>query len=249
MYNKANFIWDILLLRNAGIPYRTLIYVGWYTTVLVVMSLVLYPLVLKYKNKFLYIIGPLIIFFIGSYIAYNWNDSIAWDGEYYTKCLLRGLFDMSIGICLNPIAKKIKNTNFTTLGKFFLTIVETLGFVSVLFLTNTSNSHIKYDYIMILIFAVCISIAFSQKSFITRITSNKLIFFLEKLSFPMYLCQVLIIGISSYLFDFNHFSYYEMLFIVITECMIFSVICLAIRKLFIQYLPKIKQLFIKEVKA
>ncbi len=249
MYNKANFIWDILLLRNAGIPYKTLIYVGWYTSVLVIMSLVLYPLVLKYKNKFLYIIGPIIIFFIGSYIAYNWNGSIAWDGEYYTKCLLRGLFEMSIGICLNPIVKKIKNTNFTILGKSFLTMVENLGFISILFLTNTDSSHIKYDYIMILIFAICVSIAFSQMSFTAKFTSNKLIFNLEKLSFPMYLSQGLIIGISSYFFDFNDFSYYEMLFIVIVECIIFSIVCLAIRKFCIRYLPKIKQVFIKEVKA
>lgn len=55
--------------------------------------------------------------------------------------------------------------------------------------------------------------------------------------------------VSSYLFNLNNFSYYEKLFIMITECIIFYVICLVIRKLFIQYVTKIKQLFIKEVKA
>ncbi len=248
VYNKINFIWDVLLLRNAGIPYRTLIYVGWYTSVLTIMSLVLYPLVLKYKNTFLYFIGPLIIFFAGSYIAYTWGGSLAWDGEYYTKCLLRGLFDMSIGICLIPITEKIKQLNFTKIGTICLTLIETVGFSSILFLVNTKSSHIKYDYVMILIFAICIPIAFSKKSLTTKITSNKFVYFLEKLSFLMYLSQGLIMGILPYALNFNAYFYYEMLLIVIIVGIGFSSFCLFILNLCKKYFPKIKKIFIYEGK-
>ena len=67
-YQILNFIWDFLFLRNAGLKYSTLIYVGWYLSVLFIMSLILYPLVVKYKENFLYLIGPVIILLVGGFL-------------------------------------------------------------------------------------------------------------------------------------------------------------------------------------
>lgn len=245
MHDKVNFIWDILLLRNSGISYRTLIYVGWFTTVLVFSSLILYPLVLKYKNKFVYIIGPIIVMLIGSYVAYKWG-SIAWDGEYYTKCFLRGFFEMTLGVCLVPLSKKINKTNLTKFGRIFLTFVEVIGFSSVLFVVNTENSHLKYDFVLILIFAICISLAFSEKCYTQKINSNKFIYFLEKLSFPMYLSQGLIIAFVTSFTSLTGKSYFGVLFLVIILNIAFSLLCLLILYLFKKYGKKVKKIFVNE---
>ncbi len=248
IYNKVNFIWDILLLRNAGLEYRTLIYVGWYTSVLMIASLCLYPLILKYKNKFTYIIGPLIVIFVGSYIAYHWNGSLAWDGEYYTKCFLRGFFEMSLGACLVPLAEKMKKMDFTMLGTYLLTLIETVGFVSILFLANTANSHKKYDFVMLLILSICVTIAFSEKSLTSKFCSNKMIYWLEKLFFPMYLSQGLIISVAAHVLDFNAISYYSVLGIVILGSILFSIVCLGIFESGKKYIPRINKLFVREVR-
>ena len=249
IFNRVNFIWDILLLRNAGYEYRTLIYVGWFTSVLVFVSLVLYPLVLKYKNKFLYILGPIIIFCAASFLAYNWKGSLAWDGEYYFKCLLRGIFEMTLGVCLVPLADKIKKMDFTKSGIILISLIEIIGFSSILFIVNTESSHQKYDYVMLLILAVCVALAFSEKTISTHILSKQIIFYLEKLSFPMYLSQGLIISVFANYINLENYSYYTILGLVFLADILFSILCMLIYNKSQKYLIKARRLIINEEKC
>lgn len=245
-YQIINFIWDFLFLRNAGLKYSTLIYVGWYLSVLFIASLILYPLVLKYKKNFIHIIGPAIIIFVGGYVAYKWGGKLSWDGEYYTKCFLRGFFEMSIGVCLVNASDKLSKIDFTKLGRICLTALEALAFSSILVIANRPNSHLHYDYVCVLLLAIGIAIAFSKQSIACNLLSNKVVFYLEKLSLPMYLCQGFIIEMFLKLKILYFANDYVNLIIVILADVLFSILCMFLVRIGMPYKEKIKGLFVKE---
>ena len=239
-YQIANFVWDFLFLRNSGLKYSTLMYVGWYISVLLFSSLLLYPVILNYKKTFTSIIGPIIILLCGCYIAHEWGN-LAWDGEYYIKCFLRGFFEMTIGVCLFEYANKIRKIKWTVFSRTIMTLIEYVGFIGVLFLVNTRDFHIKYDFVALLVLSISILIAFSGQSIVHRFLNNRFVFFLEKLSFPMFLAQGLVIDFYLAIFSFDIENVFVRLAIVIVLDVVLSIFCLWSVKKY----EKVKDRFIK----
>ena len=91
-----------------------------------------------------------------------------------------------------------------------LTIIELAGFISIFIIVNRPNAHNHYDFIMILILFISISIAFSEKSLLQNFSNNKMCYFLEKISLPMFLNQMWIIDLSMWIMKQNNItlSYY-----------------------------------------
>lgn len=246
LYQIANFVWDFLFLRNVGIKYYTLMYVGWYTSVLMISSLILYPMIIKWKDTFSYVIAPIIIIFIGGFIAYKWGN-LCWDGEYYAKCFLRGFFEMSIGVFLYPFSIKIKSIKWTKFGKTVLSLIEYSGFILILVLVNRENFHNKYDFFALLILSICILIAFSRQSIIGRFLNNRVIFYLEKLSFPMFLGQGLVIDFCMRIYEnvSNINIYVQLLYVILVDAL-FASICIWIVNHLPKYTKRIKAFFVEE---
>lgn len=242
--NIINFIWDFLLFRNLGIKYSTIMYVGWYVSVLLLCSLLIYPLLLKHRTNYSLLIAPIIVLFVGAYIAHTWG-TLCWDGEYYLKCFLRGFFEMNLGVFSYECSKKINSINLTKLSKWLLTIVEILGFVFVILLTNLNNFHNDYDFVSLLILFVCVTIAFSEKTCFVNHFSNKFIYYLEKLSFPMFLSQGLIIDAMAILYKNINIPAYTQLLLVLFVDLIFSIVCLKIVDFYNLNRIRIRKIFIR----
>ena len=246
VYSKSdiiNTIWDLLFLRNSGMQYRTMLYVAWYISAMLICMIGLYPLILRYKRNFVYIVSPLICILLGGFISYKYGN-ISGNGDVY-KALLRALFELSLGNIIYIASEKIKETRFTSFGKSLITAIEVIGFISILFVTNLEKAHQKYDFIMILILFISISCAFSEQTYFIKWCNNKFVFYLEKLSLPMYLNQVWIMDLVNNIVNKNNitFPFYQRLLLIVVLDIIFSIIMIFIEK----YMIKIKDIFIKHV--
>ena len=182
---------------------------------------------------------------IGGYLSWKYNGSLAMDEPNFIKQLLRGLVDINIGFLIYEFVNtKLNNIMLNRLGRILLNIIEIIGFISIFFIVNTKNSHMKYDFIMLLIFFVCISIAFSNKTYTGKLLSNKLVFYLEKLSVPIYLSHIVFINILNKIVETNNIT--VDFYILLSLAIIGSIIIAAIELKIIKLIPHIKS-FTKKV--
>ena len=237
-YEIINTVWDLLLLRViAGTMYRHIFEVLWFISALIISYMILYPLMLKLKDSFFYIIAPLIILFTGSYLAHTTilaNHEI-WNGFVYTG-LLRGILGVSIGSLIYKISKYIANLDFSCKGKFFISFLEIFGFLSIFYLASQPYSNQRYDYIMVLILCISISLAFSEKTLLYNFSNNKLFYFIEKLSLPMYLNQIWIIDLVIKFINKNRLflNYNLLLLIVVIIGIIVAILMIPLTKLLVE---------------
>ena len=189
-----NSIWEILFLGSSGIRYVAVNYVTWYISSMIIGILFLYPLILKYKRNFIYVIGPILILVIGGYVASNYMTLQAGD---FVKKNLMAIFIMCIGSCMYDYVEKFKKVDFSRFGKILLNLLSLMGFALVIVLMNFEQSHQKYDFIMLLLLTISIFISLINEE--NNNFNNKLNYFLEKISLPMYLNQVWLIYLIYYI--------------------------------------------------
>ena len=228
-YVIVNTIWDILFLRMSGINYNSnMLGVAWYISAMLICMIILYPLIIKYKDNFIYIIAPINVIFIGGFIAHTYGniaDPSIWTGLVY-KSLLRAFFELSLGSIAYSLSKKINSLNFTDLGKFAITCIELFGYLSIFFLVNLLDAHNKYDFIMIFILFICISISFSKKSLLQQFSDNKCFYYLESLSLSLYLNQIWIM--ETFLIILKKFSIININYYVVSLCIVIITIIISI---------------------
>ena len=230
-----NTIFDLLFFYSSGIKYNSVIPVAWYISAMLICMVVYYPLLLKYKKNFVYIVCPVIVFFISGYISHNLTNiskADIWVGFVY-KGMLRAIFELPLGCIIFLFSEKIKKTNFTNICRIMLTFIEIVGFSSIFFIVNTKNAHTRYDFVMILYLSICIAIAFSEKTFDYNILSNKAVYYLEALSLPIYLNHSWIISLGKDLIKTENFitsNYYYYLITIILITVVISVIEMRIVK-------------------
>ena len=192
---------------------------------MLISILIIYPLIRKYKKNFTYLIAPIIIIFIGGYLSQKYGNLRGpweWTGFAY-KGFLRGFFELSLGTIVYEISEKMKNINFNLISKILLTIIEIGGFLSIFVLAQIGKN-VKYDFVAVLILAVSISIACSEKTIFYNLANNKLFYYLEELSLPLYLNHIWIINIIHN--KFYYLSYMCRLILIILLSLIFSMIIL-----------------------
>lgn len=188
IYKDISSIWDMLLLRMTGIDCNVVIGQAWYISAMLLCMTLLYPILRKYKYNFIYIAAPLIVLLGFGWLSYTYdciNNPEAWTGLLY-KGVIRAFIDLTLGSIVYALYEKIKNIDFTNLGRLIITIIEILGFVFTFFMAQFAPSK-KYDFILIPILAISILLALSEKTLEYKLFSNKIFFWLEKFSLPLFM--------------------------------------------------------------
>lgn len=139
------------------------------------------------------------------------------------KGVLKAFFEIALGTILYEFAENIKKVKLTELGEYIYTFIEIIGFSSIFIIVNIPNASNKYDFWMLLILAISVTLAFGEKSVFYNYANNKFVFYLEKLSLPIYLNHIWIIKIIMRLFD--EISYSLTVVTVIICSIAFSIIC------------------------
>lgn len=222
--------------------------ITWYIVAMILVESMLFPFLIKYKKEFVYIISPIIIILLGSYLLIRYGHfATPWKmGTILYKGILRSVFEINIGMYLYLISEKISNVKFTKLSKILLLLFEIAGYLSIFVLVNLNNAHRRFDVLMLIIISICILISTNKNMYLYNFCNNKLFYFLEKLSLPMYIYQWLIIEIMVFvLTKFNiHLSYLCFSGITIIISIIFGIVVLKLIELYDNNKEKIKSLFI-----
>ena len=184
-----NSFFDFTIVPQIFITHQKFLGIAWYISAMLVGMLILYPLIVKYKKNFLYLISPLIALFAFSFMNKMDGGSYASADVYYFNFLPKGLIaalgGLSLGSLSYLLASKIQSINFSRFSKIALTFIYVFFFCSIFFLSCDSRSHYFYDSIMVVLLFTGISIAFSNISVTQKLTNNRIVLYLEKLSLPL----------------------------------------------------------------
>lgn len=231
-YGMSQFVYSIfkvLFFPAKSTNTDSIFGIGWYITTLVVVYYMMFPLLVKYRRSFVYYFCPLIVFFLGGYLSIRYGVlAEPWRASIIAyKGILRGLFDINIGMILYVIYERFVKLSLSNLAKLLLTFVEFGGYLSIFYIVNMDHAHSRFDFFMILLLSVSILISFSNQSYSHKLFNYRIVDYLEKYSLTMYLNQFLIIQSLVAMFNFYkiEISYYFMVFIVTILSIALSFIC------------------------
>lgn len=246
-----NSILDLILLNNFGIGKIRLLGQLWYLSVLIAVLFILYPLLKKHKENFIYIASPIITIFCLGIIGHYYNNlDISHKYWFYiiNPSLLRGFAEINIGMIIYLINSKMISINLTNLSKTILTIIGEGLLITVLLVTTFISKSSRYDFIMLLMISIAVLIICSTKTLEYKLLSNRFIYYLDKISMIIYINHV------SVIFFINSYSRFKIMlpinkaFTVVILTIIISIIeeriMLFIRNRF-NKVP-IKKLFVKQ---
>ena len=252
-YSISDYIdafYRVLLLPTKGakevLPYTIL----WYLSALIITDFVIFPLLVKYKKKYSLYFAPIIFFILFGYLLIKYDNIIRpWKKDIFVyKSLIRSFMEMNLGIFLYSICEYFKKVDFKKISRVLLTIIEILGYLSIFIICNKSNVHIRFDTIILFILSISILISFSGNSILNNFANNKVFYYLEKLSLPMYINNWLIVMVVQYIIGKNNLniSYYIVLLITICILIFISIIELFIVDKYEKNKEKMKIIFIKK---
>ena len=150
---------EMLLLQDSGITFKR-IYNGptWYISAMIIAMMVLFPLLLKFKEWYTNIGGLTISVFIYAYIAqnvYSVNNAVTWL-NITTVGILRAIAALSLGAFLYGLVNRIKERNFafTKSGKTLMLLSELGAFILLIWIMQnlrSLNGKYQFDFIMIIL--------------------------------------------------------------------------------------------------
>lgn len=231
-------VWELCLLRMSGLAgYRANV-VTWYISAMILAMLILYPLLLKYKDAFFVIIAPCISLFLLGYMYQtfgNMGGGTAWEGFYY-RGMISAFADMSLGCISWKICQAIKQYNYTKLARTLFSVVELGGY---LFCIYWMFGHASSDmsFVLLMIFLLCVPVTFSHAGILAGIFDNKLCYILGRASFSLYIGHIFWVKSLERLFP--SFALEKRLIILIICVMFTAVIIMKISDLIRKAMPSV----------
>lgn len=243
----ARTLIDLTLIQEAGFPNDGIIRVSWYLSAMVLSMLIIYPLVKKYKDTFLFYIAPLIALFVGGYLLHDVTSGYTLRTYSYYKVFLymgmgRAFFEISLGTTIYGLCEKLKKVNFTKLGTIFLLVLQTICF-GLVFVGNIFFKTRQIDWFFIALIFIGILLGFSEKLYGQEKFNNKFFYFLEKLSLPMYLNNYIFVRLINYTFLKEIPLLSEKLLLVVVGTVLLSILELFIVKYILKVYVKAKLYF------
>ena len=170
----------------------------WYVSALLWASFLVYYLLLKNKDLFIYIIEPIsLLSFIGiTYRLYGHIDLT--DANLLWICGFRAFVEIGLGCCIYCIFEEAK-TRKSNLSPWIYTVLEvSLLFVILAIMYRTRQDY--KDYVMIFLLAAFTFLIFLKRGYLSTLLDNQFSAFLGSISYLMYLNQCTIIESTTTLF-------------------------------------------------
>ena len=180
-------IFEYLLIFHTGLAYGVLNYATWYLSSMVIAMMILYPLVRKYQDTMVKIVMPLMIVFISGFLIYcfgNFRSPSVWIC-FVNKGFLRAICELSLGMELYFVARRIRLLPLNKLSRMLLTIGKWLCWIALIWYMTKEKAN--YDAFFLLVCSVAVILAFSGQCLDAELYQKKTILFLGKFSLPLYL--------------------------------------------------------------
>lgn len=207
LLDLANGVWELLFLEMTGIGEGKYIVnnVTWYISSMLIVILVLYPLLRKYKDTFFFVIAPLITLFVFGYLYQdfmNLKKPTLFLHGFIMKGTVRAFAEIALGCIIFKVSEALKKIKFREITKWIITIAEVLLWVGVIYYmyAHPRAKALKTEYLLIVIFSVGLVITCSGISKLADCNwggriGQKFVGWLGAFSFSLYLghgywCQV-----------------------------------------------------------
>lgn len=181
-------VWDMFFLRESGLEGFKANPAAWYISAMLLAMLVLVPLFFKNRDVFINVWAPILAIAALGYLSKNVGDlrgPTDWLGLCY-KGFLRAVGELCMGVICWGICQKLKELAYTRLAKALFTLLELFCYFGVI-AWSYSHKGSQMDFVMLLLFAVGVVVTFSGHSLLSSFFNKPLVYFLGKVSFPIYL--------------------------------------------------------------
>lgn len=185
---------SFLMLSQQGLTDYYVIPFSWFVTALFVCSIVIYVLIMKFKDIWFYFVGP-IVCLIGFGYLFQKRGSLffipsnGWMGVTNISNI-RAISEIVLGtLCYKCSIKLSSNKDIiSTFGKCFLTLMEIIGYAVPIYYLYIGLSP-KLHLGCLLFISIAISISFSGSSYLGKVFDFPIFNILGKFSYAMYLTQ------------------------------------------------------------
>ena len=197
---------NLFFLQKSGIYTVEVITPEWYIAAMLWMMLIIFPLILRFKDKFTKIACPIItVLLIGYMIHANkklgGTNRFIFNGDI-AKIYVRAFAEMCGGVFCYHVSMKIKKLNLTKADRIFLTVIEVIGYTAPVWYTVSLWKE-TYEAYAFYFLAVAVTLSFSGVTYLKKLFDNGLSMFLGKASLPLYMAQA--VGFTVFLFS-RHFD-------------------------------------------
>lgn len=188
--NLVNSIPDILLIQMGLTKQFSTLGHEWYISAMLIVMFILTPIVIKYKDKFTRLAAPVASLLVLGWLwrKYEGNlDLVFSDTGFAYAGLLRAFAEICLGcfcyvICNSGVLEKINS--------YALIAFETAVYAFLLLYADNRFSDIS-PYVAVILIACAVTVSFSDKASLSFL-NNGFVYFLGKISFPIYLMQIIV---------------------------------------------------------
>lgn len=179
---------DFLLVYMAGYDGTVIIRITWYISAMLIAMLLLYPLLRRFKDMFLMVIAPLLVFFFCGYLANtsDYNGIMKYEG-FLTHGMIRAIIGLCLGAMVYCFSRYIKKQNLTSFSRVLLSLCEFAGYLTILFLMDHGKEESAYIILILLFFTVAVTA--SKQAITATVFDNRIFRFLGQFSLYVYLFQ------------------------------------------------------------
>ncbi len=193
-FNKAftqllNSIPDFLMLRMNGISNLALLGHEWYISAMLIVMFIFTPLAIKYRKAFLHYLCPILCIGLLGFL-YQQKQDLNFVSQWTGFCqagILRAAAELALGcVCYTVYESGFLNK----IPKAVLLIAE-LGLYALILLYASHHFTKLNDYTILFLTAPAVLISFTDKASVGFL-NNRFVYFLGKISFPVYLSQIFV---------------------------------------------------------
>ena len=203
MLRSAKYLFDALptlfFLNKVGIPCEKMISVEWYVSAMLIAMAVIFPAARKYGDTFLKITAPTLGILLTGYIAHKYGTfEGAEKYDLFTyMCVLRAAAEIMIGMSAYTAAEYLKKKELSKGKRTICTVMEICCYLGVICYVF-SDLDASYDFSMMFAVAAAVTISFSGASYTAQLFNNEAVYFLGRISFPVYVIQNVFRNIIEY---------------------------------------------------
>ncbi len=183
---------NLFLIQLSGLDESVIITPEWYISAMLWMMLLLFPLLLKYRERFSKIACPVIMIILVGYLMHE-EGMLGGTrhfvfGEAVPKIYVRAFAEMCGGAFSFEAASFLRRLKLTKADKAFLTLLEAAFYLfPVAYSFSTlDKAYEGYAFYSLLI---AVTLSFSEATLTADLMKNKLSYFLGRASLPLYFAQ------------------------------------------------------------
>lgn len=185
---------SLLMISQLGLYDKLVIAYSWYIPVMLLCTLMLFPILYKHGKTFAYTAAPLVTVFGFAYLFHSFGKLYTLQSEWlgFTwAATVRGLSEMCLGVVAYAGSRRLTarlNGRLTTAGRVLFTVLEALALLygmRYVFTHARSSVHLG----VVVCFAIFIAMSYTGMSYTSHIVRGRFFSWLGRYSLSLYLAQ------------------------------------------------------------